>query len=678
MPVFKVVVGMFSRFVSGLRTLGVAGLLVAGMVFCGATGVAAATLDPAVLPKVQAATFEVVIPKPVEDPLIYEKALPMELLPFQFRNDKYFSIGTAFALGDNRYVTAAHVLNIGIGSLLGVPALRDADGKVYAIDKIVKYSLQQDFVEFTLVGQPKGSALEVNTKPDLNAQVYAVGNALGTGVVIRDGLYTSDTPEEQDGRWKWMRFSAAASPGNSGGPLLDQDGKLIGVVLMKSASENLNYALRIEEVIKAPENLAVIDRRQPYQLDIFDTTQTGTFKEQFALPKSFADFSATYQKLEDAFIDTQLKALLAKDAENVFPHGPGSNRLLHSSADINAFPSLVHRADSGVWVRSEASGNKNSLPHNGYVSSTNVAHERMFHVRKPDDVPVSKFYGDPVLYGDLLLKGAPLARDVGPEKIKVLSLGKPQEDSVYVDAYKRRWQVRVWPVAYANMLMISFALPVPDGYASMVRMGAASELHANMIDMKALTDFFYVSYDGTLAQWKDYLKMKSLLPGAFADIDIDFDYGHNFRYHSQRQSFSYTPELQKIEENSELTLGFAYFEDHGKVVWDVAGVVAKANSEDVEKVRLNRHVPPSEDLDESYRNYWGKLVKREHPDDGVAYNEDDAMYIGTVGSAKEPVDASTNPAVLYTALYGVEGSRTQDAMKAKLDLLMQNLHVNEH
>jgi serine protease Do len=668
----------FARCISGLRRTGFAGLLVVGAGLCGMTGAFAATLDPAVLPNVQAATFEVVIPKPVNDPLVYEKPLPMELLPFQFRNDKYFSIGTAFALGNNRYVTAAHVLNVGIGSLLGVPALRDAEGKVYAIDKIVKYSLQQDFVEFSLVGQPGSAVLEVNTKPDLNEQVYAVGNALGTGVVIRDGLYTSDTPEDQDGRWKWMRFSAAASPGNSGGPLLDKDGKLIGVVLMKSASENLNYALRIDEVIKAPENLAVMDRRQPYQLDIFDTTQTDTFKEQFALPKSFAEFSAAYQKLDDAFVDKQLKALLAKDADNVFPRGAGSNRLLHSSADINAFPSLVHRNDSGVWVRSDTGASKNSLPHNGYVASNSVAHERMFHVRRPDDVPTGKFYGDPVLYGDLLLKGAPLARDIGPEKIKVVSLGKPQEDSVYVDAYQRRWQVRVWPAAYANMVMISFALPVPDGYASMVRMGAAGELHANMIDMKALTDFFYVSYDGTLAQWKDYLKNKPLLPEAFKNIDIDFEYGKNFSYHSQRQAFSYTPQLQKIEENSQLTLGFAYFEDHGKVVWDVAGVVAKANAEDVEKVRLNRHVPPSEDLDESYRNYWSKLVKREHPDDGVAYNEDDSMYIGTVGGAKASADTDANPAVLYTALYGVEGSRTQDAMKAKLDLLMQNLHVNEH
>jgi S1-C subfamily serine protease len=108
-------------------------------------------------------------------------------------------------------------------------------------------------VVFTLAQSPgKDVALPLDRTPALNAVVYAVGNALGTGVVIRDGLYTSDTPEQQDGAWKWMRFSAAASPGNSGGPLLDKDGKVIGVVLMKSANENLNYALPIREVLDAP------------------------------------------------------------------------------------------------------------------------------------------------------------------------------------------------------------------------------------------------------------------------------------------------------------------------------------------------------------------------------------------------------------------------------------------
>jgi len=76
--------------------------------------------------------------KPEKDPLTYEKPLPLELLPYMERTDAYQSVGTAFALGNNTYVTAAHVLLAGIDSQYGSPSLRRADGSVYTIDRILK------------------------------------------------------------------------------------------------------------------------------------------------------------------------------------------------------------------------------------------------------------------------------------------------------------------------------------------------------------------------------------------------------------------------------------------------------------------------------------------------------------------------------------------------------------
>src|SRR5271167_3998350 len=128
-------------------------------------------LDSKILPKIQAASFEVVAAKPVADNLTYISPLPLELLPFQERNDKYFSIGTAFSIGNNRYVTAAHVLDTGIGSLWGTPALRDSNGHVYSIDKIEKFSLSRDFAVFSLTGHPESVSLQINAKPDLNSMV---------------------------------------------------------------------------------------------------------------------------------------------------------------------------------------------------------------------------------------------------------------------------------------------------------------------------------------------------------------------------------------------------------------------------------------------------------------------------------------------------------------------------
>jgi serine protease Do len=641
----------------------------------GATAAHAASLDPAVLPKIQAATFEVVAAKPVADPLTYEKPLPLELLPYQERHDKYFSIGTAFALGNNRYVTAAHVLQVGIGSLWGAPALRDAAGRVYAIDQIEKFSLQQDFVVFSLLGPPAAmAALEVESKPALNEVVYAVGNALGTGVVIRDGLYTSDTPEDEDGRWKWMRFSAAASPGNSGGPLLDKDGKLIGIVLMKSVNENLNYALPISAVLNAPDHLAVIDQRISYQFDVFDTTLSNTFKAQFALPLHFAEFRATFQKLMDAYVDAQLKALLAKEPGTLFPQGVGSSLLLHSIPSMEDFPALITRGSNGIWGLSKNSMGNTTLPNNGYVTPGAAGRNILFHLRKPDDVSASQLYGDPAKLMDMLAKVGFMQRRVGAESIKITSLGKPTQDTIHTDAWQRRWQVRVWPIPHENMVAITFSLPVPDGYVTMMRFASASQQHDYLINLQALTDFVFVTYDGTLAQWTEYLKNTALLPAAFKDIKIDADYGHRFGYTSKRLHFAFTPELQKIEPGSVLTLGFSYFADHGKVVWDVGDVWMAATAHDRYWISIDRHTTPSDDLADSYRNEWDKIAHRLHPYDGIARGENDVTKI--TGIVDGPAD--TKPAVLFSAYYQSEGAHAQGAMKTRLDLLMKDLHVNEY
>jgi serine protease Do len=636
----------------------------------------AATLDPAVLPRVQGATFEVVIPKPVNDPLTYERPLPMDQLPFQQRNDKYYSVGTAFAIGDNRYVTAGHVLSLGIDSLMGEPAVRDASGHVYQIDKVTRYSLQEDFVEFTLKDPPHVAPLEVNTQPAMNDVVYAVGNALGTGIVIRDGLYTSQTPEEEDGRWKWMRFSAAASPGNSGGPLLDKDGKVVGVVLMKSPDENLNYALPIDMVLKAPADLAVADTREIYQLDVIDNKHAGRFKAQFPLPKSFVDFSAAYQKFYNASADQELHDLLTENAGELFPKGNGSSRLLHSGSNLNPFPTLLHRNSNGTWVVAGANESKGNLAHNGYVSKAAVGSQLMFHLRKPDDVSSKQLYNDPKVFMDLLLQGAPLQRHIGSEQVRITSIGKPTEERSFTDAYQRRWQVRVWPLAYDNSKLIAFLLPVPDGYAAMIRVVPARNEHEDTIDLYALTNFVYVSYSGTFAQWKEYLANTDLLPGTLSNIAIGFDYGNDFRYQSRRLGFAYTPKLQKIDQDSQLVLGMSYFEDQGKVTWDVSNVLVKSNIDNAERVGFNRHVAPSDDLDDSFRNSWNKVVQRSHPDDGVPYSENDMTYIGTVGGS--PVNAAAKPDVLYTAFYGVDGPRPDDTMKDKLNQLVQKLQVNDH
>ena len=154
------------------------GVGILGLQFC--AGALAAPLEPDIQRQVREATFEVVVPKPAEESIRYDKPWH-ELLPYQMRADKYVSVGTAFAIGDHQFVTAMHVLIASFGDSRGEPMLRDAAGKLYPIAQVTKGSVDQDFAVFTLANPPDSvAALPLNEKPVLNGTVYAVGNALGT------------------------------------------------------------------------------------------------------------------------------------------------------------------------------------------------------------------------------------------------------------------------------------------------------------------------------------------------------------------------------------------------------------------------------------------------------------------------------------------------------------------
>src|ERR1700677_4295746 len=98
------------------------------MAILGCASAAAATLAPGVQEKLSRATFEVVLAKPVSDPLTYENPLPLELIPYRVCTDKFRPIAPAFAIPPIRFVTAAQMIGAGNGIQYGPLALRDAAG----------------------------------------------------------------------------------------------------------------------------------------------------------------------------------------------------------------------------------------------------------------------------------------------------------------------------------------------------------------------------------------------------------------------------------------------------------------------------------------------------------------------------------------------------------------------
>jgi serine protease Do len=641
----------------------------------------AATPTPEVQKAVRQATFEVVLPKIEGDSLSYEKPLPFELVPFVVRSDRYWSIGTAFAIGPGTFVSAGHVMLSAVGSQFGAPGLRDGSGHVYPVNQVLKFSAHEDFVVFTVSGAPPAAPLTTTTERNFDEVVFAVGNALGEGVIIRDGLLTSETPENQDGRWKWLRFSAAASPGNSGGPLLDADGRVLGVVTAKSPNENLNYALPISRVLDAGNSTAAFDIRYTVKLPNARETQVATLKAHFDLPKSFTEFAGLYRELLlNSYRRDQLQLQTAL-ANQLFPKGK-SAKLLATVYD-SPLPAFVQENTNDAW---DAVGPDNvsdqDLPGKALVSTGSALGVHVFRLRRPDAAYDDKFYQNSTPFMDLLLKGLKLPRVVGDQAIRVVSLGHAQKESEVKDRYGRRWQVSFWPLGYSDTYVICYALPVPEGYVGMVHVVPSTQLDVMNEYLKSLANDVYVNYAGTLAQWKAFLARRELRPSAFDNVKLDSDEKIGFRFQSARLTMQIQRDLLETSADSELEVHMAYMLDGDKLAWDIGALSLYKDQNRHTYVGLERHVKPADDSAKELMETWNRMSVHGGGYNGLAGHDEDFRnyWIHNAVSAPPSKGPSSDlpAAVLYDVFYNTESSVYPRNLEDVERRLIQSTRILEH
>jgi hypothetical protein len=365
--------------------------------------------------------FEVVILKPEKDSLTYEKKLPLDKLPFNVRKDKYYSIGTAFTIAKNEFISASHVFTFEQKTQSKNFYIRDKKGNVYELDNILYYDNFRDFVKFTVKNFTGDKLLNINAAPEINETVFAVGNAFGEGVIMRNGIFTSKTPEDENGEWNWLRFSAAASPGNSGGPLLDKNGKVLGIVLRKSKNENLNYALPISMVIDVKENQALLHRRFNYSLLILNNKKDTVFDYRESLPMEYHQLTDKLVEKFTDFCSTALNDLLGDNKKTLFPNGKGSQDLLYSVYSAT-FPNIIAQKEDGNWASfrpNQENRKKYDLENNGQVEMGSMSGIDMIYFKIPENLKLKQVYDDPKLFMDTVLKGVIYNREIMDEEIRI-------------------------------------------------------------------------------------------------------------------------------------------------------------------------------------------------------------------------------------------------------------------
>lgn len=168
---------------------------------------------------------------------LYKKALPSIATLAVEKTDGTRAMGTAFlTIKDGLAMTAYHVLRGGKRA-----AVRFSDGQEFDVSGIVDADSKRDVVliRVKVAGRP---LLSLNlSEPPVGSKVYTLGAPQGMEFSVSDGLVSP--PREVDGV-RYVQCSCPVSPGNSGGPLLNGKGEVIGIISwQRTDSQNLNFAV---------------------------------------------------------------------------------------------------------------------------------------------------------------------------------------------------------------------------------------------------------------------------------------------------------------------------------------------------------------------------------------------------------------------------------------------------
>lgn len=187
------------------------------------------------------------------------------------------STGTGFVVDSKgTVVTAAHVVQNAT-----VIKATFSDGTERTVKSVKLIDSERDYALLELEpgtyrAVPMGDSAAVRE----GESVVAIGSPFGLQFTTTTGIISALRPLDwekplRSGEPAYLQFSAPISPGNSGGPLFDANGNVIGVnVFKRREGENLNFAVAINEVKRAiatgasngNENWVIVSakRKSPY------------------------------------------------------------------------------------------------------------------------------------------------------------------------------------------------------------------------------------------------------------------------------------------------------------------------------------------------------------------------------------------------------------------------------
>lgn len=184
---------------------------------------------------------------------IIEAATPSVVI---IRTD--FGQGAGFIINEEGYIiTNAHVLADESGYLAtGIHAINYEGNRINL--EFTGYDNELDVALLKAQGSYKALGLGDSNDVKIGERVIAIGNPYGLRFSVSEGIISGVHREGPNRLRAYLQIDAALNPGNSGGPLINKQGEVIGMNNFKiSGGEGVGFAIESNYIETAVNNIAL-------------------------------------------------------------------------------------------------------------------------------------------------------------------------------------------------------------------------------------------------------------------------------------------------------------------------------------------------------------------------------------------------------------------------------------
>jgi S1-C subfamily serine protease len=165
-----------------------------------------------------------------------------------YKDDLKLGLGSGFFVAPNEIITNCHVIE-----QANRAEAKTLDGDVLKVELVDSANTDRDVVRLRVQSPSHTPDILPLAKdePSDGERIVVVGNPLGLEQTVSDGIVASVRDLSPFGRV--IQITAPISPGNSGGPVVNMKGEVVGVVRMQSVrGQNLNFAVPAKAVADLP------------------------------------------------------------------------------------------------------------------------------------------------------------------------------------------------------------------------------------------------------------------------------------------------------------------------------------------------------------------------------------------------------------------------------------------